>query len=431
MSQTHEVGAWMHALVCELFPICRSITGDGVRATLRRVGCEIPLIAHEVPTGTPVLDWTVPREWNIRDAYVADAHGERVIDFRRSNLHVVNYSVPICQRMSLRELRPHLHTLPQQPDWVPYRTSYYADDWGFCLSQRHLESLADGDYDVVIDATLEAGHLTYGECLLPGTSEEEVLISCHCCHPALANDNLSGIAVATAMARHVQAVQHRYSYRFLFIPGTIGSIAWLSRNEESVSRVRHGVVLSGLGDRGHLTYKKSRRGDAAIDRAARHVLAQSRAPYEVVDFTPYGYDERQYCSPGFDLPIGCMMRTPNGQYPEYHSSADDCAFVTPERLADSYGKLIAILDVLEGGAETRFVNTHPKGEPQLGRRGLYGMTGGASHPSDIEMALLWVLNYSDGAHSLLDIAERAQTDFAIVRRAADSLREAGLLAQAP
>jgi aminopeptidase-like protein len=419
------VGAAMYALVADLFPICRSITGDGFRETLQRLGTLVPLEVHEVPTGTPVFDWTVPKEWNIRDAYVKNAAGERVIDFRRSNLHVVSFSVPLHARMTLAELRPHLHTLPDHPDWIPYRTSYYAESWGFCLPHRTLEALPEGEYEVSIDSTLAPGSLTYGEFVLPGEEPHEVLISCHSCHPSLANDNLSGMALAAALARDLMAREwRRYTYRFLFIPGTIGSITWLARNEAAASRVRHGLVLSCVGDAGPFTYKRSRRGNAVIDRAVEHVLRTSGAPFHVVDFVPYGYDERQYCSPGFDLAVGCFMRTPNGQYPEYHTSADNLELVAAEHLADSYRTLLEIVDVLEH--DHRYRNTNPKCEPQLGRRGLYRATGGAELPG-YEMALLWVLNQSDGTRSLLDVAERAQLPFAVVRRAAQDLVTAGLL----
>jgi aminopeptidase-like protein len=265
----------MHALMTELFPVCRSITGDGFRATLRRLGREVPITLTEVPTGTRVFDWTVPKEWNIRDAWIADATGRRVVDFNASNLHVVNYSVPVRRRMTLEELRPRLHSLPDQPDLVPYRTTYYAEDWGFCLSHRRLEALPAGEYEVCIDATLEPGHLTYGECLLPGETTDEILISIHSCHPSLANDNLSGMVVAAWLARQLQSGPRRHSFRFLFIPGTIGSITWLAQHEAEAARIRHGLVLSCLGDPGPSTYKRSRRGNAPVDRAAAHVLQQA------------------------------------------------------------------------------------------------------------------------------------------------------------
>jgi aminopeptidase-like protein len=416
------VGRALHDCAADLHPLCRSLTGEGLRETLRRLRRQIPLTLHEVPTGTPVFDWTVPKEWNIRDAWVKDARGERVIDFRRSNLHVVSYSVAVRQRLSLPELRSHLHTLPDRPDWIPYRASFYTETWGFCLSQRQLDALADGDYEVCIDASLEPGALTYGEYLVRGQSADEVLVSCHVCHPSLANDNLSGIAIAARLGQALSGLTLRHSYRFLFLPGTIGPITWLARNEEEVvPRVRHGLVLVCLGDAGRLTYKQSRKGDATIDRAAAHVL-RHRGGHEVEPFSPYGYGERQYCSPGFDLPVGRLSRTPHGRYPEYHTSADDLQFIRPDRLADSFDACLAVFEVLEH--DRTYVNQNPKGEPQLGRRGLYREIG------DDEMAILWVLNQSDGRHSLLDIAERSDVPFPARHRAARALERHGLLKEA-
>jgi aminopeptidase-like protein len=416
-----DAGRRILGLIGELYPICRSITGDGFRETLRALQKLVPIQVHEVPSGTRVLDWTVPREWNIRDAYVKNSRGERVIDFRRSNLHVLNYSVPVRTVLSRAELDTHLFSLPEHPDWIPYRTSYYRETWGFCLSQRDRMALAEDDYEVVIDSTLAPGSLTYGELLLKGERDDEILISAHACHPSLANDNLSGVALAATLAQDLGAAARRYSYRFLFIPGTIGAITWLSRNETQVGRIKAGLVLTGLGDRGDLTYKKSRRGNTAVDRAAALVLRAAGRPYRLMDFSPYGYDERQYCSPGFNLPIGRISRTPHGEYPEYHTSADNLDFVHAEDLADSFAKIRAILDVLE--ADRTYVNQSPKGEPQLGKRGLY------SAPGPQEMALLWVLNLSDGCHGLIEIAERSGISFPAVREAAETLRAAGLLVE--
>jgi aminopeptidase-like protein len=419
-------GEELYKLVAELYPICRSITGNGVRRTLETVDRELGgLEVSEVPTGTQVLDWTVPREWNVRDAWVANAAGERVIDFQASNLHLLGYSVPVRATMPLAELKRHLFTLPDHPDWVPWRTSYYAERWGFCASQRLVDSLADGDYEVCVDTTLADGHLTYGEHLVQGQTEEEVLVSCHVCHPSLANDNLSGIAVATGLARRLAEGRPRYSYRFLFAPGTIGSITWLARNEDRVGRIRHGLVLACVGDPGGFTYKRSRRGDAGIDRAVAHVLGRSGRPHRVVDFTPYGYDERQYCSPGFDLPVGCLSRTPYAAYPEYHTSADDLDLVGPAQLQESLEVCWEVVQVLE--ADRRYVNLSPKGEPQLGRRGLYGQIGGRSDAEERQMAMLWVLNQSDGRHGLLDVAERSGVPLALLAEVAADLEEAGLL----
>jgi aminopeptidase-like protein len=424
-SDPRAIGESMYSLIAELFPICRSITGNGLRQTLRAIKAQIPLELFEVPTGTQVFDWTVPKEWNIQDAYVKNSAGERVIDFQKSNLHVVNYSVPIHQSMPLAELKQHLFTLPNQPDWIPYRTSYYKETWGFCLTQRQLDSLPDGQYEVVIDSTLEDGSLTYGECFLPGESQEEVILSTHCCHPSLANDNLSGIALATHLARHLQDSPRRYSYRFLFIPGTIGAITWLARNTEKTSRIRHGLVLTGVGDSGNLAYKKTRQGNAEIDRAAAHVLRHSGQDPQILDFSPYGYDERQFCSPGINLTVGRISRTPHGTFPEYHTSADNLNFIHPAKLGESFAACLEILSLLENNRT--YLNLSPNCEPQLGKRGLYRMMGGPADAGLSEMAMLWVLNLSDGRYSLLDIAQRSGLAFPAVLRASDLLRNHGLL----
>jgi aminopeptidase-like protein len=421
--------ARMYALVEELYPICRSITGDGVRDTLARIERQLPapLVRTEVPTGTAVLDWTVPSEWNIRDAWIADASGARVVDFRASNLHVVNYSTPVRARMSLAELRPHLHALPDHPDWIPYRTSYYAETWGFCLRQRQLDALPDGDYDVCIDATLAPGHLTYGELVLPGDAADEVLISAHVCHPSLCNDNLSGIAVATALARELAArPRRRWTYRFVFAPGTIGAIVWLAQHRDVVPRIRAGLTMMCLGSAHPFTYKRTLAGDAEIDRAATAVLRDRGAGDHLIDFFPYGYDERQYNSPGFRAPVGSVMRGRHGMFPEYHTSADDLGFISADRLAESLAVVRGIVDVLE--ANRRYENLAPYGEPQLGKRGLYRATGGTSIP-DLKLAMLWVLTLSDGSRDLLAIAERARMPFSTIRVAADLLRDASLLAE--
>jgi aminopeptidase-like protein len=412
--------------ISEAYPICRSITGDGVRRTLAMIRERIPLEIREVPTGTQVFDWTVPKEWNIRDAWIKDPSGRKVVDFQDCNLHVLNYSVPIHERLPLAELKRHLFTLPDKPDLIPYRTSYYKEAWGFCLRHRTLQELPDGEYEVLIDSTLADGSLTYGECLLPGDSEREVFLSTHVCHPSLCNDNLSGIAVMTELARALQArPRRRYSYRFLFIPGTIGSITWLALNEVQVD---HGLVAANLGDPGTFHYKKSRRGNAEIDRAVLSVLRSSGEPFGMEEFVPFGYDERQYCSPGFNLAVGSLTRTPYGRYPEYHTSADNLDFIRPEALEGSLRTYLAVMDVLEGNR--RYRNLNPKCEPQLGRRGLYRTIGGDESGRARELALLWVLNLSDGEHELLDIAERSGMSFAAIREAADALLEVGLLEEA-
>ena len=410
-------------LVKSLYPICRSITGDGVRETLKQVAAQIPLEVHEVPSGTEVLDWTVPREWNIRDAYVADTSGTRVIDFRESNLHVVNYSVPVNRRMSLEDLRPHLHSLPEHPDWIPYRTSYYQETWGFCLRHRDLEALTDGEYEVVIDSSLEDGHLTWGELALPGQRPEEILLTTHVCHPSMCNDNLSGIAVLTGLGRALAQMDRRWSYRLLFIPGTIGSISWLALNRETAGRVRHGITLAGVGDRGPVSWKKTRHGNTAIDRAMLRVLRGRE--HRVTEFSPYGYDERQFGSPGFDLPVGRFSRSEYAQYPEYHTSADDLEFVSDESLQDSMECILEVINILE--TDQYFRNTQPFCEPQLGRRGLYDLPLEGAELQQVRLALLWVLNLSDGEHSLQDISERARMPYQNILTASNALRDAGLL----
>jgi aminopeptidase-like protein len=412
-------GEEIYALMGRMYPICRSITGQGVRETLSILRELIPLDVHEVPSGTRVFDWTVPLEWNITGAFIKDAGGKRVVDFTNSNLHVMSYSVPVKQRVVADELKKHVFTLPEHPDWIPYRTSYYAEDWAFCLSHRQLMALGDGPFDVEIDSTLRPGSLTYGECLLKGESTEEVLISTHICHPSLANDNLSGVATAVFLAKHIMAGKHRYSYRFLFIPGTIGAITWLALNLEAAKRIQHGLVLTGLGDPGKLTYKKSRREDTEIDQVAVHVLKTGTGAFDVRSFSPYGYDERQYCSPGLNLPVGRLSRTPYGEYAEYHTSADNMEFVQAEKLGQSFNALAQMLWILEHNR--RYVNLLPFCEPQLGKRGIYGKQG-----VDRD-AILWVLSMSDGGHSLLDIAEKAGTEFSSICRAAEELLGVGLI----
>ena len=421
---TH-IGKEMYGLMRELFPICRSITGNGVRQTLNIIQKDIPLKVHEVASGTEVFDWTVPKEWNIRDAYVKNSKGEKIVDFSKSNLHVLNYSIPIHKSVSLRELKEHLFTLPDHPDWIPYRTSYYSENWGFCISHNQFIELKEDTYEVRIDSSLENGHLTYGEYYLKGELSDEVLISTHICHPSLCNDNLSGIVLAVSLAKYLSQVSLRHSYRFLFIPGTIGSITWLCLNEPKVSNIKHGLVVVCVGDSGGFTYKKTRQQNANIDKIVTHVLRDSDNDFEIIDFFPYGYDERQYCSPGFDLPVGCLMRTPHGQFSEYHTSADNLTFVKPENLEVSFSKYLAVLNMIENNK--KYLNQNPKCEPRLGKRGLYHKIGGHDDSKAFQLAMLWVLNLSDSKNSLMDISERAKLGFDLIKEAADTLAEHGLL----
>jgi len=428
-----RAGEEMLELMRRLYPLCRSLTGDGVRETLRLVGEVVPLEVSEVPTGTPAFDWTVPREWNVAGAWIADGDGRRLVDFRASNLHVVGYSRPVRERMRGAELRERLHSLPEHPDWIPLRTAYWADTWGFCVTETQLEAIdPEEEYEVVIDARLENGHLTYAEALIEGQVEEEVLLSTYVCHPSLCNDNLSGIALLAFLGRQLRGCdQLRYSHRLLFSPGTIGPLVWLSRNLERLGRIRAGLAVSCAGDPGPLRYKRSRRGTAEVDRAAEHVLRRSRPGSIVEHFVPWGGDERQFCSPGFDLPVGALARTPHGLFPEYHTSADDFGLVRADALADSLAAALEILDILDRNAV--YVSRSPYGEPQLGRRGLYReVSAGVPREEErFQRALLWVLNLADGRHSLLDVAERAGMPFAVVAEAADALLAAELLEEAP
>jgi aminopeptidase-like protein len=423
---TQEVlGQKIFDLAAELFPICRSITGDGVRQTLQLLRGYINLSIHDVPTGTPVFDWSIPPEWNIRDAYIADEQGDRIVDFKTSNLHVLNYSAPVHTKLPLEELKRHIFTLPEQADLIPYRTSYYVERWGFCMSQNELDRLEPGIYEAVIDSTLSAGSLTYAEYVHRGTTEDEVLLSAHICHPSLANDNCSGLALLTLLARQLSARRTRLTFRFVFAPGTIGAITWLAKNEAATERIKHGLVVSCVGDGGGPTYKKSRRGGALIDRAMMHVLRHCAPAATIQDFNPYGYDERQYCSPGFNLPVGLFQRSQYGNFPEYHTSADNLNFIKPHHLAESFQLIMSVIDVLEN--DRFMLNTNPKCEPALGRRGLYSTVGGDKEGPVHEMAMLWLLNFSDGEHSLFDIAERSGQPFSVIKEAASRLEQAGLL----
>lgn len=420
-SRRKAAGDHIYELVRELYPICRSISGDGVRQTFELLGTYLPLTVTEVPTGAQVFDWTVPREWNIRDAWVADPDGKRVVDFQDTNLHVLGYSVPVRERLPLHDLREHLFTHPTEPDWIPFRTSYYNENWGFCLTQRQLDGLPEGDYEVCIDSTLAEGSLTYAEAVFPGELEDEVLITTYSCHPSLANDNCSGIALVAMLGKYLSGSSLRHTYRLLFSPGSIGPISWLAANEKRLAKIKHGLVASCVGDPGRPTYKRSRRGNAEIDRAVELVLRE-RGDHEIRPFTPLGGDERQFCSPGIDLPVGALSRTPANEFPGYHSSADDLELVQPDALGDSFELYLAVVDVLERNRSYESLN--PKGEPQLGKRGLYrAIAGGTSE----EEALLWVLNLSDGEHDLIEISGRSGLPFGAIGEAADALEAASLL----
>jgi aminopeptidase-like protein len=416
----------IHALVRTLYPLPRSLTGVGVRATLREISRYAPLEIHEVPSGTAVLDWQVPPEWTIRGAAIRTEDGDTIVDWADNNLHVVGYSLPVHRVVDRDELARHVHTLPDQPDAIPYRTGYYAHDWGFCLPHALWTTMTDPYYRVDIDSDLSPGAMSYGEIFIPGETDDELVISVHICHPSLANDNLSGVAVATALAvRQAMRRKAKLGLRILYLPATIGAITWLARNEARLPRIRHGLVLTCIGDAGPFHYKRSRSG-ATIDRAVAHVLEGSGHAYELQPFTPYGYDERQFCSPGYDLPFGCLMRGVHGEFPQYHTSLDDCDFVTPQALGQSYRVLTDIVDLLD--ADRTLERLDGRGEPQLGRRGLYRAIAGQKEAGGAtQMDLLWALNLADGTNSLLDMAERANVPFVRLSAAAALAEEAGLL----
>jgi aminopeptidase-like protein len=417
-------GKAMYRLADRLYPICRSITGNGVRETLSILKEIVPIEIVEIPTGTKVFDWEIPDEWNITDAWIKNPDGEKIVDFKKLNLHVLNYSEPVDKHVGLSELKEHLYTMPDKPEWVPYRTSYYNRKWGFCLAHNQMVSLTEGKYHVKVDSEIKPGSLTYGEYYIPGKSKEEVLFTCHVCHPSLCNDNLSGIVLATKLAEVLSKMDTHFSYRFLFIPGTIGSIAWLSRNEDKLHNVKHGVVLSLLGDSTPFQYKKSRQGNAKIDSILTYLLENKKGS-KILEFSPYGYDERQFCSPGFNLPVGRLTRTPFAEFPEYHTSADNLDFINNDNLSNSLSFLLEIVSVVE--ANKKYMNLSPKGEPQLGKRGLYNQVGGQSQHKDYQMAMLWILNLSDGLHSLLDIAMRSGIDFELISNVTKELLKVGLL----
>jgi len=425
LNELDNVGNEAYKLIVELFPICRSITGEGVRKSLKIIQDQIPIKINEVPSGQKVYDWIIPKEWNIRDAYIKNSKGEKIVNFQKSNLHVMSYSVPIKGKFSLEELKKHLHSLQEYPEWIPYLTSYYNENWGFCISHNQLKNLTDDEYEVKIDSELKDGSLTYGEFVIPGKREEQILLSCYVCHPSMCNDNLTGVALLTLLAKYLRDKELEYTYHFLFIPETIGAITWLSQNEDKVSKIKCGLVATCLGDCGISTYKKTKNGNSIIDRIVKKVLDDSKSKFELVDFFPSGSDERQFSSPGFNLEIGSLMRAMYGKFPEYHTSADNLDFINTESLSDSFKKYLNVILVLENNKIFRSLN--PKCEPQLGRRGLYRLIGSQKNEHLDELAILWVLNMSDGTNSLLDISECAGLSFLQVKKTAQILFEKNLL----
>jgi aminopeptidase-like protein len=419
-----ELGAFLYGLLRQLFPICRSITGDGVRRTLEIIRAHVPVRVVEVPSGTKVFDWTVPREWNIRDAFILDARGEKVVDFRRNNLHVVGYSEPVDVQLDLAQLQEHLHSLEAQPDAIPYVTSYYEARWGFCLSHRQRLTLKDGRYRAVIDSDLKDGSLTYGELFIPGDTKEEVFLSTYICHPSMANNELSGPVVTVALAQWVASRRRRYSYRIVFVPETIGSITYLSSHLEHLRRhTIAGFNVTCVGDERAYSYLPSRAGSTLADRAALTILEAEHPEFIRYSYLDRGSDERQYCSPGVDLPVVSVMRSKYGAYPEYHTSLDDLELVTPAGLQGSFEVLAACIQLLE---ENRIYRTATPCEPQLARRGLYPGVGGQA-PAAAVSDLLNVLAYADGSQDLLAISHNARVPARRLLPLVQQLLQAGLL----
>ena len=425
------LGQEMHALATELFPITRSLTGPGYRESLdilERVAG--PMERHRFATGERVFDWTVPREWNIRDAWIEGPDGERVVQMSDSNLHVVSYSSPVDARMSLDELQPHLFSMPENPDWIPYRTTYYEENWGFCLTDRQRRRLEPGEYRVRIDSELTPGHVELGEVTVEGETDTEVLLSTYCCHPSMANNELSGPVLVAHLARLMRerAERPRFTYRFLFVPETIGAICYLARfGDRLLRRLAAGYVVTCIGDPRDFNYKLSRRGDSLADRAALHVLQHAGKPYRVLDYYPAGSDERQYCSPGFNLPVGSLMRSTWDQFPEYHTSADDLSFVTADALGESLEMYYRIVEALEA-AET-FATTVPYCEPQLSPRGLYPTTGALRNVAQSRRDMMFLLNWCDGSDDLLAGADRIERPIWVLRPIVDKLAGHDLLSR--
>jgi aminopeptidase-like protein len=427
---THGIGLEMFRWAADLFPICRSLTGDGVRETLAYINRIVPeLTVHEVPSGTQAFDWTVPDEWNIRGAYIEFESGERIVDFANSNLHVVGYSTPVDQWMTLAELQPYLYSLPEQPDAIPYITSYYARRWGFCLSQTQRDSLKEGRYRVVIDSTLEPGSLTYGEVLLRGAEEREILLSTYVCHPSLANNELSGPVVTTALSRWLSSLPNRrYSYRIVFIPETIGSIVYISRHLAELKRLTAaGYVITCIGDDRAYSFLRSRNGNTLADRAAKLVMRHHAPDHVEYSYLDRGSDERQYCSPGVDLPVASIMRTRYQSYPEYHTSLDDLTVVTPSGLEGGFNAVQKVIQLIEGN---RFYTAAHPCEPQLGKRGLYPTLSTRGAGNTVR-AMTNLLAYADGTRDLIDIAALTGISPDEALETAARLLEAGLILDLP
>ena len=437
----------IYSLMKELYPICRSITGNGIRKSLKILKKKIDLNILEVSTGTKVFDWKVPNEWNIKDAYVKNKNGKKIIDFKKSNIHVMSYSIPIDKKISLDKLKKHLHTLPEKPDSIPYVTSYYKKNWGFCLPHNKLKLMKDDYYNIKIDSSLKSGALTYGEYFKKGKVSEEILISTYICHPSLCNDNLSGVVVSAIFAKLLSKINTYYSYRFIFIPETIGAITWLSKNKKNLSKIKQGLVITCVGTGKNITYKKTRDGASMIDNTVINTLKQNKYQFNIREFFPFGSDERQFCSPGINLPIGVLMRTPYYEFKEYHTADDDLKLVKKKILNDSLVVLSEIVTNIENKKFTKksknkkksrlkpntYLNLKPYCEPQLGKRKLYREISkqrlvDKNDPDNLrEISIFWILNFSDGMHSLKDISKKSGIPIQLLKNSAEILLKKKLL----
>jgi aminopeptidase-like protein len=412
-----------------LWPICRSITGNGLRESLKILSEIIPLEIHEIPTGTKVFDWEIPKEWNIRDAWIEGPDGKRYAEFSKNNLHLFNYSIPVDKEISFDELQKHIKTLPGMRDAIPYMTSYYSENWGFCLSQNEFDKMPKtGIYRVHIDSTLTNGSLTYGELIIPGKTGKEILISTYVCHPGMAVNELSGPLVTALLYKKLMASdsKRKFTYRFLFAPETIGVIAFLAENGFHLKeKLEAGYVVTCVGHDGKFNYKRSKKGNSSADKAAEHILKYSNVDYDVRNFSIGGSDERQYCSAGFNFPVGSLMRTPYKEYKEYHTSADNksiISFEAMEKTADIYLQILQALELNE-----RYSVTQPYCELQLGKRGLYPQQGGNAGAQKQTFDLLHFLSYADGAIDLIDIAEKANSPISDFKSIIDICRSKELI----
>lgn len=410
-----------------LFPINRSLTGDGNRESLKILAEIVDLQLNEVPSGTACFDWIVPPEWNVKEAWIKNSAGETIVDFKELNLHLLGYSSPFRGQLSLTELKDHLFSIPDMPEIVPYLTSYYQERWGFCLKHNQLTALKDETYDILIDSELNPiGTMTYGEAFIKGESDEEILLSTYICHPSMANNELSGPLVTSFIYKLLKGKKLRYSYRFLFLPETIGAIYYLSKYGKRLKeRLIAGFVVTTIGDKGPFTYKRSRQGDAIPDRAVELVLNQTEKDYNIEDFFPNGSDERQYCSPGFNLPVGSLMRTRYGKYKEYHTSDDNKSFISFNAMQKSVEKYVEVINVIE--KNRIYTNQFPFCEPQLGKRGLYPTLGSQKEVQEYVDATLWLLNLTDGTNDLISISKKSKIKFDLLAEVAEKLQKHGLI----